>query len=271
MNSLLGHSLILGGAALTAYAISFGIQRDADAPEQGTPVVVIAPKRTPEPAVRQSPALPQKAAETPLDRDGLARQLQRELKRVGCYEGEITGAWNAQARKAMKAFTEHVNATLPVDQPDYILLRLLQGHPQRACGAPCPAGQSESGEGRCLQNGTLANSARPPEASRPPPVLQPAVAAPSVGAQSLLAPSSSAREDATAKEGARLAAVAQEPTRTREEGSLKALPDGEVASEPVYQRTPRRAAKSRPANKPPKIVRMLIRNVQRSLAPFGIR
>jgi hypothetical protein len=80
----------------------------------------------------------------------LARNLQKELKRVGCYDGELTGAWSAASRKAMAAFTDRVNATLPVDEPDYILLTLVQGHTAQACGKGCPAGQTAASEGRCL-------------------------------------------------------------------------------------------------------------------------
>src|SRR5207244_1493690 len=36
------------------------------------------------------------------DRVALGRELQRELARVGCYEGEINGTWTPATRKAMK-------------------------------------------------------------------------------------------------------------------------------------------------------------------------
>ena len=46
----------------------------------------------------------------PTDRASLARDLQSELRRVGCYSGELNGIWTPATRKAMKAFTERVNA-----------------------------------------------------------------------------------------------------------------------------------------------------------------
>ncbi|MBL8565916.1 MAG: hypothetical protein JNM89_09380 [Hyphomicrobiaceae bacterium] len=64
----------------------------------------------------------------------LARDLQRELKRVGCYDGDADGDWKTASRRAMSEFLARVNASLPVDRPDYILLTLLQGHADRACG-----------------------------------------------------------------------------------------------------------------------------------------
>ena len=66
-------------------------------------------------------------------RVALARDLQKELKRVGCYDGEINGWWNAASKHAMSVFTERVNASLPVEEPDYILLALVQSHNGTGC------------------------------------------------------------------------------------------------------------------------------------------
>ena len=49
----------------------------------------------------------------------------------------------------MKEFTNRVNATLPLDEPDYVQLTLIQSHSDKLCGA-CPAGQSLSASGRCV-------------------------------------------------------------------------------------------------------------------------
>lgn len=92
-------------------------------------------------------------------RAGLTRDLQRELQRVGCYGGDITGSWTPSTKKAMSAFMDRVNATLPVEEPDYILLTLVQGHKTEACGASCPSGQSLDA-GRCVPNAVIAKAAR---------------------------------------------------------------------------------------------------------------
>jgi hypothetical protein len=75
---------------------------------------------------------PQRIA--PEDQAALARELQKELKRVGCYNGEISGVWTTSSRLAMKTFVERVNAALPIDKPDPVLLNLVQGHREPACG-----------------------------------------------------------------------------------------------------------------------------------------
>lgn len=79
----------------------------------------------------------------------LAQAIQTELKRVGCFGSDVDGVWNEGTRRAMRTFTERINATLPVDEPDYILLTLVQGQKERACGKACPPGQVAVGEDRC--------------------------------------------------------------------------------------------------------------------------
>jgi hypothetical protein len=63
------------------------------------------------------------------------RDVQRQLRRVGCYRGDIDGVWSASTIRSMKAFTDHVNAVLPLERPDIALLALLERHRGGACGA----------------------------------------------------------------------------------------------------------------------------------------
>jgi hypothetical protein len=153
------------GVGLAGYTLQsqFGIvqsQPDAE-------VVTLPPQRASAPAaaVRPFPPAgppagePQKATATPGDRASLTRELQRELQRVGCYDGDVSGTWTTSSRMAMKAFTDRVNASLPIDQPDYILLSLVQRHPGKACGAGCPSGQSLVEE-RCVPSAVLAKAGK---------------------------------------------------------------------------------------------------------------
>src|SRR6185436_7940343 len=84
----------------------------------------------------------------PLDRARLTREIQLQLKRVGCYHGKIDGVWYATVRRSMKAFTDRVNATLSAEQPDIVLLAMLQSHRGSGSGVPCPPGQSLAVAGR---------------------------------------------------------------------------------------------------------------------------
>jgi hypothetical protein len=90
----------------------------------------------------------------------LAHDLQRELQRVGCYQGEINGAWTNATRRAMAAFMDRANSVLPYDQPDYILLALVQSHQDVVCAAECPAGQVSEGGDRCVPRAVVAQASR---------------------------------------------------------------------------------------------------------------
>jgi hypothetical protein len=138
--------------------------KDAAAAEPRNPTTVPAKPSvvatSPRAYERPAPVGSNAAAIIPGDRDGLTRELQRELRRVGCYDGAISGTWSPASRRAMKAFTDRVNASLPIDQPDYILLRLLQSSSERVCGVACRTGEGMSGDGRCLPGAVIAQAAK---------------------------------------------------------------------------------------------------------------
>jgi peptidoglycan hydrolase-like protein with peptidoglycan-binding domain len=133
---------------------------DPPAARQGAVVFALA-------HAKPTDAHPHRSASIP-DLASLARELQRELKRVGCYHGEINGVWTTSTRSAMKAFTERVNATLPIEQPDYILLSLVQSRQEDSvCSRSCPSGQGLINQGQCVPNAIIAKGTR-----TPPAVLQ---------------------------------------------------------------------------------------------------
>jgi hypothetical protein len=136
--------------------------RAAGSPDADAPAPEIA-TLTPRTAL----ASPPKGASLPTDRYMLARELQRELARVGCYDGEMHGVWTPTTRRAMNAFMDRINATLPTDEPDSILLTLVQGARDKVCGTTCPAGQALA-EGRCLPSAILAGK-KAPQITRVPP------------------------------------------------------------------------------------------------------
>jgi hypothetical protein len=92
---------------------------------------------------------------------GLVREVQRELKRVGCYFQEINGEWSPATRRATKDFMDRVNTVLPLDAPDPVFLALLQSERTVVCGNTCPAGQDLTRDNRCLPSALLALS--PPQ------------------------------------------------------------------------------------------------------------
>jgi hypothetical protein len=76
----------------------------------------------------------------------LVASIQRELTRVGCYAGEADGSWTNHTKVAMRAFNDSVHVSLGTDQPDYILLTLLQGHSGKACARACSGGMNPSAQ-----------------------------------------------------------------------------------------------------------------------------
>lgn len=90
----------------------------------------------------------------------LVRDIQYELRRVGCYDGEVHGSWNSGTKRAMKLFTDRVNAALPLDEPDYVLLTLVQNEQPGACGGGCPDGQFASERGQCLPRAIMAQRSK---------------------------------------------------------------------------------------------------------------
>ena len=131
------------------------------------PKVAPTPVPTPDPVVSQgqsgwqtvvavatpvAPAAPQPTKLAPNDPEArykLVLDIQQQLRRVGCYWGRTDGSWGIGTKDALKEFTDRVNATLPLDEPDYVQLTLIQSHGEKACGT-CPAGQSLSASGRCV-------------------------------------------------------------------------------------------------------------------------
>ena len=99
----------------------------------------------------------------------LVRDLQRELRRLGCYWGEIDGSWGPGTRRAMSTLMGRVNATLPVNEPDYILLALARSQTDQACRKPCPAEEHYvSDTGQCQPRALLRHAAANPAADIAP-------------------------------------------------------------------------------------------------------
>ena len=168
MRKLSGTLLALAGVSVGTYALLSGQNTVAPPPKISADPSVRAPTSAPQTPAEADPAaaaaLPPSAATAsipskvlnvadaaprvayppssglPLDRARLTREIQLQLKRVGCYHGTIDGVWSATVRRSMKAFTDRVNATLSAEQPDIVLLAMLRSHQGSGCGVPCPPG-----------------------------------------------------------------------------------------------------------------------------------
>lgn len=127
----------------------------APAPLELQPITVAAWKSA---VVRERPAASQAARPDTLSRVALARDIQRELQRVGCYLGDIDGVWGGGSKRAILMFMDRVNAALPTREPDVFMLSLLRAQSADVCGASCPSGQSLTNAGRCVPSTLVAQS-----------------------------------------------------------------------------------------------------------------
>ena len=101
----------------------------------------------------------------PTNRYDLARALQTELRRVGCYFGDIDGDWGSGSKRAMSNFTGRVNASLPIDTPDAIMLTIVRRFDGQACSATCRSDEMFAGDGRCVPATVLAQDRAPSRAN----------------------------------------------------------------------------------------------------------
>jgi len=145
MYQIKGHALILAASALgvTLSAAVLDVLRPSAAPPATAAATAVPPVREviPEPALKPLPASSAQSRYTrvllsPADQEAMARDIQRELRRVGCFRGDVDGAWGPQSRQAMAAFTSQLKLRIPFEAPDESLLRLVQGQTQKVCGAP---------------------------------------------------------------------------------------------------------------------------------------
>jgi peptidoglycan hydrolase-like protein with peptidoglycan-binding domain len=63
----------------------------------------------------------------------IARELQIELKRVGCDAGEVDGAWGDKAKTALSEFARFAKVALPSDEPSSGALQAVRNEKDRVC------------------------------------------------------------------------------------------------------------------------------------------
>ena len=146
--------LASGGVALAMLVVVYGalIGTGDDVADAETAVDAVAvgrsvftPVTPPAPAPALQPAGTTGYAAPRFEDDvSLTRAVQAELKRAGCYSGPVNGVWTASTRAAMGEFAARVNARLPIDRSDPVLLALLETHNKISCAADCSTGSEPS-------------------------------------------------------------------------------------------------------------------------------
>jgi peptidoglycan hydrolase-like protein with peptidoglycan-binding domain len=126
--------------ATTQTTIASGAAAAWQAVRLHAPTELVEPEQVTVASISSRPPMPAEVSVRALNGGPLTRELQRELKSLGCYHGEINGVWTTSTRQAMKIFTDRANAKLPVTEPDQVLLALIKSNRHHACnGRPIAA------------------------------------------------------------------------------------------------------------------------------------
>jgi uncharacterized caspase-like protein len=138
-------------------------------------------------ALTPPPEKPAPAEPVP-DRREMTRSLQQELKRVGCFDGQVDGDFGGTTRAALRNFVKLAGLSVPEDvTPD--MLKALRGFDKRVCPLACAAEERAEGDhcvrircptGRVLKDGNCV--AQAVEAPKRPPPDNPAPARPAPSA-----------------------------------------------------------------------------------------
>lgn len=110
-------------------------------------------------------------------RIGIAQRIQAGLKKAGCFEGRVTGAWTSKSRAAMQAFVETVNASLPVERADAVLLALIEANPDATCTVKTAPARTAEAKADAIEGPAGTTTKTPASAPQTTPAPQPTQAA----------------------------------------------------------------------------------------------
>src|SRR5262249_54902327 len=94
-------------------------------------------------------ALEQPPANTGSASADIARKLQLELCRVGCFTSDANGDWNADSRRAVELFNKHAGVTLDPKVASLDAFDVVRGKASRICPLVCGKGYHVDNE-RCV-------------------------------------------------------------------------------------------------------------------------
>jgi hypothetical protein len=84
-----------------------------------------------------------------VDNRAIARELQVELKRVGCDPGTTDGTWSAKSRAALEQFNQRAGMDLDTRDATISALETVRVQRGRICPLICGSGQRAEGD-RCI-------------------------------------------------------------------------------------------------------------------------
>jgi hypothetical protein len=112
------------------------------------------------------------------DQHEIARQLQTELQRVGCFSGKINGIWDSRSGDAVKRFNQHAHMILSAEPPSPESLAAVHASTARVCPLTCPRGETPAGDHCVVIQPRLASPTRESQPAIPTASPRPAVPLP---------------------------------------------------------------------------------------------
>ncbi len=107
----------------------------AEKPAGETKLAALAPPSTPDPAPKA---------------ESLNRQLQAELRRVGCHTGQVSDEWGNAAQRSLEQFNKRAGLKLNVKLASIDSLDAVRGKTARVCPLVCQHGYRAEGE-KCAE------------------------------------------------------------------------------------------------------------------------
>jgi len=85
-----------------------------------------------------------------VDAREIARSLQFELKRVGCFDGAVNGEFGTTTRDALRNFAKLAAVSVPDPELSLDTLKVIRGIDKRICPLICKSGERAEGE-HCIR------------------------------------------------------------------------------------------------------------------------
>jgi RND family efflux transporter MFP subunit len=132
----------------------------------------LSPSTTEQTSIAPSPIPLRPATEAPPNGSvkvpsALVRELQVQLKRVGCDPGAVSGEWSAASRLALKRFNRHAGTNLSQAELSPVDVELVRAKSGRVCPLVCAPGLVVSGK-KCVVACKPTNGADGDQTCSPP-------------------------------------------------------------------------------------------------------
>lgn len=102
-------------------------------------------------AARSAPQTPgQTPPPTPPSKAEIAKSVQAELRRVGCFGGPADGDWDAASRRALELYNKNAGSTLDAKAASTDALEAIRLKTGRVCPLTCKSGQRRDGD-QCVK------------------------------------------------------------------------------------------------------------------------